>query len=149
MEPNIEKILKETRIVAIIGASKDRTKPSRTIMRYLMRHGYRCYPVNPSADNIGGIKSYKNILEIPDEIDMADIFLPSEKVIEVIDDVIKKGVKFVWMQEGIINEEAASRAREKGIEVVMDKCTMIEHLKLRKKGSIVSAPVLENIPEGL
>ena len=115
MEPNIEKILKETRIVAIIGASKDRTKPSRTIMRYLMRHGYRCYPVNPSADNIGGIKSYKNILEIPDEIDMADIFLPSEKV----------------------------------IEVVMDKCTMIEHLKLRKKGSIVSAPVLENIPEGL
>lgn len=149
MEENIEEILKNTRTVAIIGASKDRTKPSRSIMRYLMRHGYKCYPVNPTAETIGGLKSYKSILDIPDEIDLADVFLPSEKVIEVVDDIINKKVKVLWMQEGIINNEAAKRAREHGIVVVMDKCTMVEHVKLRKKGLISSRPVLENIPEEL
>ncbi|MEL9999284.1 MAG: CoA-binding protein [Thermoplasmata archaeon] len=144
---SIEEILKNYKKVAVIGASKDRTKPSRSVMRYLMRHGYICYPVNPTADFIGGLKSYKTILEIPDSIDIADIFLPSEKVIDVIDDVVKKGVKVVWMQEGIINEEAAKIAKSHGIEVIMDKCMMKEHVKLRKEGKIESMPNLQNIPE--
>ncbi len=147
MEENILKILLETRTIAVIGASKDRTKPSRSVMRYLMRHGYKCYPVNPTADNIGGIKSYKTILDIPYDIDVADVFLPSEKVIDIVNDVIKKKVKVLWMQEGIVNEEAAKVAREHGIAVVMDKCMMTEHVKLRKMGLIESKPVLENIPE--
>jgi len=147
MEEIIEKILLETNTIAVIGASKERTKPSRSVMRYLMRHGYKCYPVNPTADYIGGIKSYKTILDIPYDIDVADVFLPSEKVIDIVDDVIKKKVKVLWMQEGIVNEEAAKVAREHGITVVMDKCMMTEHVKLRKIGLIKSKPVLENIPE--
>ncbi len=142
----ILEILENTRTIAVIGASKDRTKPSRSVMRYLMRHGYKCYPVNPTADVIGGLKSYKSILDIPDEIDVADVFLPSEKVIEIVDDVIKKHVKVLWMQEGIINEKAAEIARAHGIKVVMDKCMMTEHVKYRKLGVIKSRPVLENIP---
>ncbi|MGC8565364.1 MAG: CoA-binding protein [Thermoplasmata archaeon] len=147
MEENILKILLETRTIAVIGASKERTKPSRSVMRYLMRHGYKCYPVNPTADNIGGIKSYKTILDIPYDIDVADVFLPSEKVINIVNDVIKKKVRVLWMQEGIVNEEAAKVAREHGITVMMDKCMMTEHVKLRKIGLINSKPVLENIPE--
>ncbi len=142
----ILEILENTRTIAVIGASKDRTKPSRSVMRYLMRHGYKCYPVNPTADVIGGLKSYKSILDIPDEIDVADVFLPSEKVIEIVDDVIKKNVKVLWMQEGIINEKAAEIARAHGIKVVMDKCMMKEHVEYRKLGLIKSRPVLENIP---
>ncbi len=142
----ILEILENTRTIAVIGASKDRTKPSRSVMRYLMRHGYKCYPVNPTADVIGGLKSYKSILDIPDEIDVADVFLPSEKVIEIVDDVIKKNVKVLWMQEGIINEKAAEKARSHGIKVIMDKCMMKEHVEYRKLGLIKSRPVLENIP---
>jgi len=142
----ILEILENTRTIAVIGASKDRTKPSRSVMRYLMRHGYKCYPVNPTADVIGGLKSYKSILDIPDEIDVADVFLPSEKVIEIVDDVIKKNVKVLWMQEGIINEKAAEKARAHGIKVIMDKCMMKEHVEYRKLGLIKSRPVLENIP---
>jgi len=142
----ILEILENTRTIAVIGASKDRTKPSRSVMRYLMRHGYKCYPVNPTADVIGGLKSYKSILDIPDEIDVADVFLPSEKVIEIVDDVIKKNVKVLWMQEGIINEKAAEIARSHGIKVIMDKCMMKEHVEYRKLGLIKSRPVLENIP---
>ncbi|MCI4434636.1 MAG: CoA-binding protein [Thermoplasmata archaeon] len=144
---SIEDILLNTKKIAVIGASKDRTKPSRSVMRYLMRHGYICYPVNPTADYIGGIKAYKSILDIPDEIDVADVFLPSEKVMDVIDDIVKKGVKVLWLQEGIINEKAAEIARAHGIEVVMDKCMMKEHVKLRKEGKIESRPVLQNIPD--
>ncbi len=144
---SIDDILLNTKKIAVIGASKDRTKPSRSVMRYLMRHGYICYPVNPTADNIGGLKSYRSILDIDDDIDVADIFLPSEKVMEVIYDIVKKGVKVVWMQEGIINEEAARIAMEHGIEVVMDKCMMKEHVRMRKEGKIESRPVLQNIPE--
>lgn len=147
MEEDIETILKETKTIAVIGVSKDRKKPSRSIMRYLLRHGYKCYAVNPTADIIGGIKSYKSIKEIDDEIDMADVFLPSEKVMDIINDVIEKRVKVLWLQEDIINEEAAKIARQHGIAVIMDKCTMIEHLRLRKEGKIISKPVLENIPD--
>lgn len=147
MDENIENILKETRTIAVIGASKDRTKPSRSVMRYLMRHGYKCYPVNPTADYIGGLKSYKSITDIKDEIDVADVFLPGDKVINIIDDVIRKNVKVLWMQEGIVNEEAAKKAREHGIAVIMDKCMMKEHVRLRKLGIIESRPALENIPE--
>ncbi len=142
----ILEVLENTRTIAVIGASKDRTKPSRSVMRYLMRHGYKCYPVNPTADVIGGLKSYKSILDIPDEIDVADVFLPSEKVIEIVDDVVKKNVKVLWMQEGIINEKAAEIARSHGIKVIMDKCMMKEHVEYRKLGMIKSRPVLENIP---
>ncbi len=142
----ILQILENTKTIAVIGASKDRTRPSRSVMRYLMRHGYKCYPVNPTADNIGGLKAYKSILDIPDEIDVADVFLPSERVMDIIDDVVKKKVKVLWMQEGIINEKAADIARSHGIKVIMDKCMMKEHVAYRKQGLIESKPVLQNIP---
>lgn len=144
---DIDDVLLNAKKIAVIGASKDRTKPSRSVMRYLMRHGYICYPVNPTADVIGGIRAYKSILDIPDEIDVADVFLPSEKVMDVIDDIVKKNVKVLWLQEGIVNEKAAEIARSHGIYVVMDRCMMKEHVRMRKEGKIESRPVLQNIPE--
>ncbi len=135
-------ILKNTKTIAVIGASKDPKKPSRSVMRYLMRHGYVCYPVNPTANEIAGLKSYKSIIDIPVDIDVAEVFMPSERVNDVIDDIIKKKVKVLWLQEGIINEKAAELARKNGIEVVMDRCMMKEHAKLRKEG-LIHSEILE------
>ena len=129
-------ILKNSKTIAVIGASKDSTKPSRTVMEYLMKNGYVCYPVNPTVGEISGLKFYKSITDIPAEIDVADVFLPAEVVNNVIDDIIKKKVKVLWLQEGIVNEKAAVLAQKNGIVVVMDRCMMKEHARLRMDGLI-------------
>lgn len=136
-------ILKNTKTIAVIGASKDPKKPSRSVMKYLMRHGYICYPVNPTADEISGLKSYKSIIDIPVKIDVAEVFLPAELVNNVIDDIIKKNVKVLWLQEGIVNEKAADLAKKNGIDVIMDRCMMKEHAKLRKEG-LLHSEILDN-----
>lgn len=126
-----EKILKEYHTVAVVGASPDSRRPSHRVAAYLAQHGYRIIPVNPNARTVLGKESYPNLSSIPEKIEVVDIFRRSEEVIPIIDEAIKIGAKVIWMQEGVINEEAAARARNAGLLVVMDKCMLKEHMRLQ------------------
>ena len=125
----IKEILKSSKVVALVGISDDRTKSSNRIGKFLQSKGYKVIPVNPKHDTIIGEKSYASLLDIPDKIDVVDIFRKPEAVDEIVDEAIKKGVKVVWMQEGVINEEAARKAKDAGIKVVMDRCMYKEYKK--------------------
>ncbi len=127
------KILNEYRIVAIVGLSPDPSRPSHRVAKYLDRHGFRLIPVNPDAQEILGKRSYHDMSSIPEPIEIVDIFRRSEEVMPIVDEAIKIGAKVVWMQEGVINEKAASMARDAGLLVVMNKCMFKEHQCLSKK----------------
>jgi predicted CoA-binding protein len=131
--------LKKYKVIAVVGLSKEPGKDSHHVAAYLKQHGYRIIPVNPFVDEVLGEKSYKSLLEIPDEIqktiDIVDIFRRSEDVPPIVQQAIELkrmvGRPFVvWMQLGIVNEEAAEAARRAGLVVVMDKCLMVEHQHL-------------------
>lgn len=128
--------LLNSKTVAVVGLSKDPAKASHDVAAYLKSHGYRIIPVNPTADEVLGEKSYKSLLDIPEqvarEIDVVDIFRPSQDVPPIVDQAIQLHEKLgrptaVWMQLGIINEAAAQKAKESGLDVVMDNCMKIEH----------------------
>jgi uncharacterized protein len=132
----ITEILKKYKVIAVVGLSKEPEKDSNVVSAYLKQHGYRIIPVNPSADKVLGEKSYPSLLDIPPEIqktiEIVDIFRPSKDVPPIVEQAIKLkqvyGKPFVvWMQLGIVNEEAAEAARHAGLIVVINKCMMIEH----------------------
>ncbi len=127
------KILKEYRKVAVVGASPNPERPSHRVASYLASHGYHVIPVNPNAQQILGKTSYPSLSSIPETVEIVDIFRRSEEVMPIVEEAIKIGAKAVWMQEGVINEEAASRARDAGLLVVMDKCMLKEHQCLTQK----------------
>lgn len=131
--PDEEDILKKYRIVAIVGASSNRDRPSYEVASYLIEQGYTVIPVNPTVKEVLGKTSYASLSAIPQKVDVVDIFRKSEDVIPVVEEAIKIGAKAIWMQEGIINEAAATKARAAGMLVVMDKCMQKEHLELAKK----------------
>jgi len=126
-----EKILRDSHIVALVGASPDVERPSYRVLAYLKEQGYRVIPVNPRFPQILGETSYPDLAAIPEKVDVVDIFRRAEDVPPVVDQAIVIGAKVVWMQLGVINEAAASRAREAGLQVVMDRCMRKEHLKMR------------------
>ena len=123
-------ILLSTKTIASVGLSSNQEKESYWIASYLKVQGYQIIPVNPTADEILGEKAYPNLESIPDKIDVVQVFRKPEDVPPVVDDAIKVGAKVVWMQEGIVNEEAAQRAREAGLQVVMDACMRATHRRL-------------------
>jgi len=125
-----ERILKEYRTVAMVGLSPDPSRPSYRVASYLAEHGYEVVPVNPHAQEILGKRSYPDLSSVPRGVEVVDIFRRSEEVMPVVDEAIKIGAKAVWMQEGVINEEAASRAKHAGLLVVMNKCMFKEHQRL-------------------
>jgi len=127
-----EEILNSSRVVAVVGLSPKPDRPSYTVASYLKERGYRIIPVNPTVKEILGETCYPNLNSIRKLIDVVDIFRRSEEVPDIVEEAIKIGAKAVWMQEGVINEEAAARAREAGLLVVMDKCMLKEHQKLKK-----------------
>lgn len=136
---DIKEILTRYRIVAVVGLSKDPSKASYQVADYLKQHGFHIVPVNPTTDEILDEKSYKSLLEIPVEIqrtlEIVDIFRPSADVLPIVEQAIQLkrlyGVPYVvWMQLGIINEQAAELARKAGLTVVMDRCMMQEHKRL-------------------
>ena len=128
-----DKILKEYRTVAIVGASSDPERPSFRVVRYLSKHGYNVIPVNPNEREILGMTCYPNLSSIPEKVEVVDIFRKSEAVMPIVEEAIRIGAKAIWMQEGVINEEAAARARDAGLLVVMDKCMRKEHLRLSRR----------------
>ncbi len=114
--------------IAVVGMSKNEEKPAHFVPKYLMDHGYNVIPVNPTVNEILGRKSYPAVSEIPEDVDVVDVFRRSEDVPSVIYDAIgKKGIKVIWMQSGIYNEEAEKKAKENGIEVIFNRCMMVEH----------------------
>jgi predicted CoA-binding protein len=127
-----EKILKTYQTVAMVGLSPKSDRPSYRVASYLKKHGYRIIPVNPQAKEILSEICYPDLTSIPEPIEVVDVFRSSEQVPAIVEEAIKVEAKAVWMQEGVINEEAAARAKEAGLLVVMDKCMRKEHLKLRR-----------------
>ena len=123
-------ILKSANTVASVGLSSNQQKESYWIVAYLIDQGYTFYPVNPTADEILGRKAYASLSDIPDKIDVVQVFRRPEDVPPVVEEAIKIGAKVVWMQEGIVNEEAARMARDAGLQVVMNACMRATHKRL-------------------
>jgi hypothetical protein len=128
----IAEILRVGRTIAVVGLSAKRYRPSYGVAEYMQRAGYRIIPVNPHETEVLGEKCYPDVESVPEPIDIVDIFRRSEFVPEIVEAAIRKGAKVVWMQEGVIHEEAARRAREAGLEVVMDRCILKDHRRLRQ-----------------
>lgn len=123
----IRRTLAETRTIAIVGLSKDSQRPSYFVGSYLKYEGYQVIPVNPTADEILGERSYPDLLSIPGPIDLVDIFRPPAACVEIVQQAIEKRAKAIWMQLRIINLEAAQLAEAAGLEVIIDRCIKMEH----------------------
>lgn len=117
--------------IAVVGISDDPTRPSHYVAGFLAKHGYNIIPVNPKLTDWEGRKCYPDLLSIPVKVDVVDIFRRPEAVPPIVDEAIAIKAKAVWMQEGIVNEESAAKARDAGIEVVMDKCMKTEYRGLK------------------
>ncbi|HEY4716749.1 MAG TPA: CoA-binding protein [bacterium] len=126
----ITKILKEFRTIAVVGLSPKADRPSYRVADYLKRQGYKIIPVNPNVTEILGEKCYPALSAIPEKVDVVDIFRKSGDVPPIVDEAIRIRAKAVWMQEEIINEDAAKKAESAGLLVVMDRCMLKEHRKL-------------------
>jgi uncharacterized protein len=123
----IGELLKRTKTIAVVGLSDSPLRPSYGVSAYMQTHGYRIIPVNPSIKGALGEKAVATLAEVPEKIDIVDVFRRSEFVPELVEEAIRLKVPAIWLQEGVIHEEAAEKAREAGIFVVMDKCILKEH----------------------
>jgi len=128
-----EETILQYRNVAVVGLSSDPQRPSYRVATYLAEHGYNIIPVNPTLPQILGRASYPDLASVPEKIEVVDIFRKAEDVMPIVAEAIKIGAKAVWMQEGIVNEAAAARARDAGLLVVMDHCMRKEHERLNQK----------------
>ena len=126
----IEEILRECRKIAVVGLSPKESRDSNRVARYLMEQGYEVIPVNPGQKEILGKTCYRSLKDIPFQVDMADLFLNPTRVPQVVDQAIEIKVSTVWMQLGVIHNEAAEKAEKAGIRVIMDMCIKREHEKL-------------------
>jgi predicted CoA-binding protein len=129
-DKDMKDILLSTKTIASVGLSGNQEKESYWIASYLKDQGYRIIPVNPTAPEILGEKAYPDLESVPEKIDVVQVFRRPEDVPPVVEAAIKAGAKVVWMQEGIVNEEAAQKAREAGLQVVMDACMRATHRRL-------------------
>jgi predicted CoA-binding protein len=123
----ITALLRQPKTIAVVGLSNSPLRPSHGVSAYMQSHGYRIIPVNPQIESSLGEKSYASLLEVPGKIDIVNIFRRSEFVEEVVDEAIRLKVPAIWMQEDVIHEKAAEKARRAGIFVVMDRCILKEH----------------------
>src|SRR4030067_2676205 len=133
---DIEKIIRESKNIAVVRISNKLGRPSLTVASYLKGQGYRIIPVNPTIQDVNGEKCYPDLSSIPEKVDVVDIFRKPADVLPVVEEAVRIGAKAGWMQEGIVSEEAARRAREAGLLVVMDKCMLKEHSRLKREGKI-------------
>lgn len=125
-----ENLLRNAKTIAVVGLSSRRTRPSYGVSEYMQSAGYRIIPVNPNESEVLGEKAYATLDDVPEHVDIVDIFRRSELVPEVVDAAIRIGARGVWMQEGVVHEDAAKKARAAGLEVVMDHCILKEHRKM-------------------
>ena len=127
-EEVIKRILDETKTIAVVGLSSDPSRASYGVSRYMQTQGYRVIPVNPNETEVLGEKAYPRIEDVPEKIDLVDIFRRSEEAGRHVDEAIELGVPAVWLQEGVIDQDAALRAGRAGLHVVMDRCILKEHI---------------------
>jgi predicted CoA-binding protein len=123
----IEDLLRRSRSIAVVGLSSKRFRPSYGVAEYMQKAGYRIIPVNPNETEVLGERAYARLEDVPERVDIVDIFRRSEFVPPLVESAIRIGAAAVWMQEGVIHEEAAERARAAGLTVVMDRCILKEH----------------------
>lgn len=126
----IESILTSSKTIAVVGLSDKPDRDSYRVAAYLQSHGYRIIPVNPAVQTVLGERSYASVSEIPEKVDVVDIFRKPEAVGPVVEDAISAGAKVIWMQLGVVNEPAAEVARAAGLRVIMDRCMKVEHQRL-------------------
>jgi predicted CoA-binding protein len=128
----LAELIKSSKTIAVVGLSDNPMKPSYGVSQYMQSHGYKIVPVNPQVAEVLGEKSYASLLDIPEKIDIVDVFRRPEAVPEIVDQAIQLKVPAIWLQETVVHEAAAAKARAAGIYVVMDKCILKEHhAKLR------------------
>jgi predicted CoA-binding protein len=128
----IKNILSRCRTIAVVGLSPKENRPSYQVASYMLEAGYKIIPVNPGHSKILGQTCYPDLCSIPDSVEIVDIFRRSDQVVPFIKDAIEIGAKVIWMQQGIINEEAARIAEQSGLTVIMDRCIKIDHLQLHE-----------------
>jgi uncharacterized protein len=126
-------ILKSCHVVAVVGCSANEERASYRVAKYLKEHGYKIIPVNPAINEVLGEKCYPDLISVPESVEVVDIFRKSEDVPSIVEQAVKIGAKAVWMQEGIVNDNAAGQARAANIMVVMDRCMLKEHQHLQDK----------------
>jgi predicted CoA-binding protein len=127
----IKRILDECRTIAVVGLSSSPMRASHGVAGYMRKHGYKVIPVNPNESEVFGETAYSSLNEVPGQIDLVDIFRRSDAAGEAVDEAIKLGAKAVWLQEGVIDQQAAQRALDAGLLVVMDRCWLKEHARYR------------------
>ncbi|HXN46838.1 MAG TPA: CoA-binding protein [Bryobacteraceae bacterium] len=127
----IAELLTSARTIAVVGLSSRRSRPSYSVSEYMQGAGYRIIPVNPQESEVLGEKAYPDLDSVPVPVDIVDVFRRSEFVPEVVEAAIRIRAKAVWMQEEVVHEEAAERARAAGLTVVMDRCILKEHRRMR------------------
>ncbi|HIE36862.1 TPA: CoA-binding protein [Candidatus Geothermarchaeota archaeon] len=128
-DEEIREIYRVYRKIAVVGMSRNPDKPSHYVPRYLMERGYEIYPINPTADEILGKKVYKSISDLPEDVEILNVFRPSEEIPGIVDEALKKNFKVIWLQEGIYNEDII-KAREKGVTTIWNRCMMKEYKRL-------------------
>ena len=127
----IADLLKTAKTIAVVGLTDSPIRPSYGVSSYMQSQGYRIIPVNPNVRDSLGERAYSTLLDVPEKIDIVNIFRRPDAVPEVVDQAIQLKVPAIWMQEGVVHEQAAEKAREAGIFVVMDRCILKEHVRLR------------------
>jgi uncharacterized protein len=129
---SIPELLRAARVIAVVGLSSDEMRPSYSVAAYMQRVGYRIIPVNPNETEVLGEKAYARLEDVPEKIDIVDVFRRPQYVRGVVESAVLAGAKAIWMQEGVVDEAAAGIARAAGLEVVMDRCILKEHSSLRR-----------------
>ena len=135
-DDQLRAILTNYQNVAVVGLSPDPSRPSNQVARYLVDNGYNVIPINPGADEVLGRRSYPTLEDVPDEIEIVDVFRRSEHVPDIARSAVAIGAKVLWTQLGVISGEAAEIAEHAGLEVVIDRCMLIEHRRLLGAGAI-------------
>ena len=125
---SIKEILEKYKTIAVVGLSSDTWRPSYGVSRYMQDAGYRIIPVNPNETQVLGERAYPSLDDVPESFEIVDIFRRPEYVPEVVEAAIRRNARVIWMQLGVVNEAAAARAREAGLEVVMDRCILQDHM---------------------
>lgn len=128
----ITKILEDCKTIAVVGLSSSPGRASHGVAAYMRRCGYKVIPVNPNETEVFGDKSYPSLADVPDKIDLVDVFRRSSEAVKAVDEAIALGAKAVWLQEGVIDQAAAERAQDAGLLVVMDRCWLKEHARFSR-----------------
>ena len=126
----LRRILRENRVIAVVGLSANWYRPSYFAAKYMMEHGYTVIPVNPAYAEVLGQKCYPNLRDLPSKVDIVDCFRKTAEIVPIAEDAIAIGAKVLWQQIGVMNEEAARKAEAAGLDAVMDRCVKIEHARL-------------------